>query len=188
MKHELTITLKPHLYTKTARDQFRLTKDYILDILKPYKHTTVCELTANNNVHYHSLLDIEGIVEKDILLNRIRPYKAFGRLTCTAVQYVTSYEEYIMKSIMDTTRVINEFAVIKDDYQLTPPINIFTNGGSPLKRLQDGAEGGPSRDNIYKGVIPAERVQSTSATEASPSKIHTKRKVFIIHPSIYEDQ
>lgn len=120
MKHELTFTLKPYLYAKPAIEQFRMTKQDVLDILKPYKHTTVCELTSTNNVHYHSLLEFDGIVEKDKLLNRIRPYKQFGKPHCTAVQYEESYENYLMKDIVMTQKIINNDPLIKDDYKLRP--------------------------------------------------------------------
>lgn len=150
MKHELTITLKPQLYMKTAREQFKMTKDFVLDILKPYKHTTVCELTKTNNVHYHSLIDIDGIIQRDILLNRIRPYKYLGKPHLEAVQYEESYERYLVKDIIDTTKILNEHPLLKDDWLLHPSSsNKFIRVG--------GSKAHPTiPTSIYKEPVPAD--------------------------------
>lgn len=131
MKHELTITLKPFCYVKTARQQFEMTKPMMLSLLKPYKHTTVCELTESNNIHYHTLIEIEGNIARDMLINRIRPYKAFGKYTCRAVQWEQSYEDYLMKSIRNTTSILSYDPILKDDYGLRKEPTILT-GESPV--------------------------------------------------------
>lgn len=119
MKHELTVTLRPMMYSMTAKQQFDITKRFILDILKPYKHTTVAELTGEHNVHYHSIVEIEGIKMKDELLNRFRGYnKHLGRKTCTGLQFEKSYEKYLFKDYKDTFAVLGADPVLKDDYNL----------------------------------------------------------------------
>lgn len=152
MKHELTITLKPIMYTKTAKEQFDMTYQYVLDILKPYKHTTVAELTVLNNVHYHSLIDIEGIIQKDILLNRIRPYKLLGKPHCTAVQYEVSYENYLLKDIIETNKVINRYPLIKDDWNLMKSEKTFSDKIIRIRGRSDVSHASEA-DNSYHGTL-----------------------------------
>lgn len=118
MKHELTLTLRPVLYSKTPQQQFDIVKPFILDALKPYKHTTICELTKEHNVHTHSIVEVDGIKDRDTLLNRFRQYnKYLGRKTLSAVQYEESYEKYIQKAYHETCRIIID-PILKDDYKL----------------------------------------------------------------------
>lgn len=186
MKHELTLTLKPYLYSKTARDQFRMTKDYVLDILKPYKHTTVCELTSTNNVHYHSLIDIEGIIARDILLNRIRPYKPLGKPHLQQVQYEESYEKYLMKSIKDSTTILGEYAVIKDDWQLLKNSETFIK---KFENTSGSVAPAARRDSqtFYKNVLEFPPLNEDEACEVRtlprPRRV---RLVVPTDPSIYE--
>lgn len=176
MKHELTLTLKPYMYSKTAKEQFQATKEYVLDILRPYKHTTVCELTENNNVHYHSLIDIEGIIQKDILLNRIRPYKPFGKPHCRQVQYEISYEKYLIKSIEQTTKVLNEHPIIADYWYI---------GGKPLMIGQSIK----SHDALGMMSKPhrLDHGDRFSGLSSPPVTVHKSKRYFITDPSIYED-
>lgn len=118
MKHECTITLRPLLYSKTATQQFEIVAPIIKDIFRPYKSSIIAELTGEHNVHFHALLEIEGAPAKDTFLNRFRGYnKYFGRKTCTAVQYETSYEKYLCKDYQTTSKILNN-PVVKDDYKL----------------------------------------------------------------------
>lgn len=118
MKHELTVTLRPLLYSKTPQQQFEITKPFMEQALLGFKHTTIAELTGEHNIHYHSVIEVGDLLDKDKLLNRFRPFnKYLGRKTCTAVQYEQSYENYIRKDYLKTAKIIPD-PVIRDDYRL----------------------------------------------------------------------
>lgn len=129
----MTVTLRPMLYGKTPQQQFDIVKPFMLDALKPYKHTTIAELTGEHNIHFHSVIDIEGIIMKDQLLNRFRQYnKYLGRKTCTAVQYEESYDKYVQKDYAATCRIIID-PILKDDYKLFHKvINLCNVASTPI--------------------------------------------------------
>ena len=63
MKYELTVTLKPMMYRLTAREQFEYTKPIMINILNSMfgdNYTCVAELTGENNVHYHCLIELRS--------------------------------------------------------------------------------------------------------------------------------
>lgn len=126
MKHEFTLTLRPLLYSKTPQQQFDITSSLIKQVLSRYKYTLIAELTQEHNVHYHGLVDIEGIVAKDAFLNCFRSLnKYLGRKSCTGVQYESSYEKYMVKDIDKTFKVITD-PVVKDDYKIyIKPFDLF---------------------------------------------------------------
>lgn len=59
MKFFITNTLKPRLYDNIVSKQFELTHHHIDDIFKNYSHSTVCEITKNLNLHYHTVVDCD---------------------------------------------------------------------------------------------------------------------------------
>lgn len=106
------------LYTKTALQQYEITAPLIRQVLLNYRYTLIAELTQEHNIHYHGIVDIEGIKEKDKFLNKFRSInKYIGRKTCRAVQYEESYEKYIIKDIKETSKIIVD-PVVKDDYKV----------------------------------------------------------------------
>lgn len=123
MKHEVTVTLRPMLYTKTAKQQFDITSLMMKHILNGYKATCVAELTQEHNVHYHCLVDIEGTLNRNTFLDRFRQYnKYFGRKTCKCVMFEESYEKYLTKSYHETTKILSD-PFVKDDYKLSDTLN-----------------------------------------------------------------
>lgn len=159
MKHELTVTLRPVLYSKTANQQFEITAPYMKTALFPYKATIIAELTQEHNVHYHCLVEIDGIVEKEKLLNRFRQFnKHLGRKTCTAVQFEESYEKYMVKSYWETTKIITD-PFVKDDYKLS---NLLT------KSLFEGA---PSRSSCNPVGCNARAPGRAAATPTEPNNL-----------------
>lgn len=146
MKHELTVTLRPLLYSKTPQQQFDIVKPMMLYVLKPYINTTIAELTGEHNVHFHSIIEIEGIIMKDQLLDRFRQYnKYLGRKSCSAVQYEESYEKYIQKSYFDTTKILID-PILKDDYKIFHKVITLLNV-APLPTVSN-VEFTPSVDNV----------------------------------------
>lgn len=125
MLYELTVTLRPQLYRHTAKEQFNATRHAIEDILRSSTRsqlrpkgffTAIAELTGENNVHYHCLVDLEDLEAKDNLLNRFRGWmKIFGRKTCSQVLYEDSYKNYMQKDLQSSWKVIG-CPVIRDDY------------------------------------------------------------------------
>lgn len=125
MKYELTLTLKPCMYSLSALEQFRITKDLLLGVLQPYDEVSaIGELTSEHNVHYHCLIELPTILDKDKLLNRFRSLtKIFGRKTCNQVMFDDSYRIYMKKDIEETKKIIGD-PVIRDFYGVARTIFI----------------------------------------------------------------
>jgi len=98
-------------------------------ILLGRKASCIAELTAEHNVHYHCLIEIEGQLDKDDFLNRFREYnKFFGRKSCRGVDFKESFITYLRKDYQATSRIIVD-PIVKDDYK------IFYDLTNPLKML-----------------------------------------------------
>jgi hypothetical protein len=96
----------------------------VLNRLRNCKHTTVCELTSNYDVHYHSILSLP--LDKCNGKDPHRYIKDIFRseFGFTCVKQVTEYEiwtQYLMKDIKETSKVIAG-AILKDDYEI---FNVF---------------------------------------------------------------
>jgi len=120
MLYEVTLTLKPFLYSLSPKDQFLLTKIFLDEVFLPYpKVTCVAELTMEHNVHYHAIIELpNGVLAKDRFLNRFRKYRQFGRKSCTQVQYIDSFKRYIVKDLKRTEQII-AWPVVRDFFALT---------------------------------------------------------------------
>lgn len=117
-RFELTLTLRPSLYGLTAKQQFDITSPCLKDSLKLWKYTAIVELTQEHNVHYHCMIELTGLLDKEKMINRLRRYnKYFGRKSCRMVQYEESYKVYMQKDYYETTRIIVD-PVIKDDLKI----------------------------------------------------------------------
>lgn len=122
MKYELTITLKPLMYRMSAKEQFNLTSTVLLEIMKPYKCSIVAELTQEHNVHYHCLVELADIKEKEKLMNRFRPHnKMFGKKTCTQVQFEESYRKYMVKTVEEIRPILGD-VVLRDYFSVAKTI------------------------------------------------------------------
>lgn len=147
MKYELTVTLRPYMYTLTATEQYNATavllEDTIAKVIKQRKYSIVAELTGENNIHYHCLLELKNHSQRDQLLNQFRSKdrnKIFGRKTCNPVTYEESYMRYMTKdtnltwgiigqcpvlidyyAVLDHKQRINGFVVDEPEYKVTPP-------------------------------------------------------------------
>lgn len=123
MKYEFTLTLKPTMYQWTASEQFNLTNKILYDVFYPnnqrlYNATAVAELTGEHNVHYHCIVELDGIEAKEKLLNKFRKHaKIFGRKSLTQVQFEDSYKKYIIKNLDETRKIIKD-PVVCDYYGL----------------------------------------------------------------------
>lgn len=125
MFHELTITLLPHLYSMTVKQQFELMAPYVKQILQGWSHTTIAELTLDENVHFHSIVQLDdksqagAEADRSKLIDRIRPFKKryIGRTRCVPVWFEESWKTYITEDIKKTQRLITN-PVVQDDFQL----------------------------------------------------------------------
>lgn len=116
MKYEVTLTLRPYMYSMTAAEQYRTVKPRLFEILKPYKECTcIAELTNEHNVHFHMMIELDSHKHKDKFLNEFRNVKMFGRKSCTQVQFEESYRKYITKEI-DKTNLLIGCPVVRDFY------------------------------------------------------------------------
>lgn len=117
MLYEFTVTLKPTMYVHTPRKQWDMTQGILFDIFQGYKVSCVAELTGEHNVHYHAIIDLDGILDKDKLLNKFRKYsKIFGRKTCTQVMFEDSYKKYMRKDIEQTFKVLGVIPIVRDHF------------------------------------------------------------------------
>lgn len=131
MKYELTVSLKPMMYKFSAQEQFKMTKELMLEIFKKHQASVVCELTKEHNVHYHCIIDFKSIIDKDRFLNRFRGYKQFGRKSCDQVRFENSYKEYMAKSIEELRPLLGD-TVLTDYYHVQKSIFDQTDSTMPL--------------------------------------------------------
>lgn len=109
MLYELTLTLRPFLYNKTAQEQYDFMFPILRAILGQYKCSCIAELTQENNVHYHAKVELKNFVHRDKLLNQLRQYnKYLGRKTCTQLMNEPLYDEYMRKDTAVTMLVITD--------------------------------------------------------------------------------
>lgn len=122
MFYELTLTLRPRLYKESTRGQFELTHHIVRSILYSVcssKATIVAELTGENNIHYHCLIELRDLNQRAVLLNKFRSYDhIFGKKTCQAVQYYESYIQYLVKDHSITREVLGRCPIVVDDYEV----------------------------------------------------------------------
>jgi len=116
MKYEFTLTLRPMLYDKKPDEQFKYVHDNLWFLLAPYKASCVAELTQELNVHFHGIIELRDILEKNEFLNRFRHFnKMFGRKTCSQLMYEDTYRKYMKKSIEETKKILLD-PIIRDDF------------------------------------------------------------------------
>jgi len=118
MKYEVTVSLMPQLYRFDCREQLKMTRDIIAEIMKPFDCSIVAELTNMHNIHYHCMVELQNMKEKNKLLNRFRQHgKVFGKKSCDQVRFENSYVDY-MKEDMEKTREHAGDPIIRDFYRI----------------------------------------------------------------------
>lgn len=117
---ELTVTLKPYMYSKCLDDQVKLTKDRLLSVLHGFNKSIVIELTSQYNIHYHCLLTEKKPSQEPFLriTDRLRSERWAGRRTIQGVQYYESYIKYMNKEISRTNKIIKSSSIVKDDFNI----------------------------------------------------------------------
>lgn len=151
MKHEITLTLRPLLYTRTAKEQFEMVTPLIRVALHGYKYSMVAELTKEFNIHYHGIIDIHGPIQKNALLNKLRPLNRFlGRKRCEAVRFEESYENYIKSDLKETQQIVAD-PVVKDDYKIFNK-DIFGIGPDKDSGAPKANEVQPTGERVRSGI------------------------------------
>lgn len=117
---ELTITLKPYMYSKTLDEQISATKKRLISVLHGFNKSIVIELTKDYNIHYHCLLTEKKVSSNPRLriADKLRGEKWAGRRTIQGVQYYESYIKYMNKEIQETNKCITQSAIIIDDFSI----------------------------------------------------------------------
>lgn len=122
MFYELTLTLRPRMYKESSRGQFELTAHLVRSTLYAVcnsKATIIAELTGENNIHYHCLIELKDLNQRAVLLNKFRSHDhIFGKKTCTPVQYYDSYIQYLVKDHKITREVLGICPIVTDDYEI----------------------------------------------------------------------
>lgn len=118
MKYELTITLKPLMYVHKPQEQFNLTHHILFDIFQDYHVTAIADLTNEHNVHYHCMIELPTLIDKDRLLNKFRKWnKIFGKKTCTQVMYEDTWRKYIRDKLPLWKGLLAD-PIVRDSYSL----------------------------------------------------------------------
>lgn len=121
MQYEFTLTLKPVMYKFTAQQQFDKTKNILIKILSKYTCSAVAELTQENNVHYHVLIELKNHEIRDQLLNSFRGFLIWGRKSCSQLMNYPKYVTYMLKSISTVWPIIKGYPLIIDDLNIDIP-------------------------------------------------------------------
>lgn len=125
MRYELTVTLRPLLYRHSPAEQLRMTWPVLNDLLDETRATVVAELTQEENIHYHCLLELADARQKTRLLNRFRRYhNLFGRKTISQVLDELAYTKYMQKDLAVTRPVIGRDACLMDDLEVMADLGI----------------------------------------------------------------
>lgn len=121
MKYEFTVTLRPCMYKWTALEQKRAINNFVYDTLHKYPCSAVYELTGENNVHFHAMIELKDFKERDSFLNKWRPYNTiYGKKTCTQLMHEDKWREYLKKDLEKTRQIIGD-PIICDSF------NVFAN-------------------------------------------------------------
>jgi len=117
MKYELCLTIKPVWYRLLPQEQHNIAVRLLEEVHPEYQMSLVAELTGEHNVHYHGIVELADIPEKDLFLNKFRGAlsKFFGRKTCSQLQFETSYKTYMRKDL-DKTRLIIKDPIVRDSF------------------------------------------------------------------------
>lgn len=107
MKYEVTLTLRPVLYKFDPQSQFDKLYEFLLAYSKKYNMSLIAELTCENNVHYHGIVDLKDFSIRADFINGLRcMHKWLGRKTINQVLYEDSYCHYMVKHVTLTRQLI----------------------------------------------------------------------------------
>lgn len=107
----ITVTLRPDLYGRNARGQFKTSLDKFHSLMRTQlrEYVWVAELTDKGNVHYHCVgYDIDTY-SKDIILDATKCHKILGntKINTQRVEDTERTYNYLIKDLERTHAVIN---------------------------------------------------------------------------------
>lgn len=117
MKYEFTITFRPLLYKYTSQEQSQMVRQQLRKAFETFEVSAVFELTGEDNIHVHALIDLADHRHRARLLNRFRSITYVGRKTCTPVRDEPAYRAYLIKDLA-RTRDLGVDPVIQDSYEI----------------------------------------------------------------------
>lgn len=124
MKYEVTLTLRPRMYSFTPQQQFDKVEHFLKQLCIKYKMSMIAELTQENNVHFHGIVDLKDFIHRGEFINEFRCMSTtFGRKTVNQVMYEESYLNYICKDVSITKHfvlnpvVLDPLGLTKDSFK-----------------------------------------------------------------------
>lgn len=118
MKYEITVTLKPSLYRLSHRDQHSKCFVPILSVVKGYRTSLMMDLTGELNVHYHGVIELPHIQDKQIVIDRFRKFSnLFGRKKIEQINYEASWISYLTKKGW-LKELVPYDIVVRDDFRI----------------------------------------------------------------------
>lgn len=121
MLYEITVTLRPQMYRLNPTEQLNATRRMLVDIFRrddpkaPYKVSLVAELTGENNIHFHGIVDLRDFKHRHCLINHFRPYhKTLGKKSITQLVDYPKWVSYINKDIAQSRQLIGDPIVFDD--------------------------------------------------------------------------
>lgn len=107
--YELTLTLRPSMYRLNPQEQFDKCFPILRKLTDTYCISIIAELTQENNVHFHCLVNLKDFVHRDKFLNVFRKYNnIFGRKTCTQLVDYYKWTKYMIKDVVQTSLIVTD--------------------------------------------------------------------------------
>lgn len=128
MLYEITLTLRPQMYRFSTLDQFTTLTPILRDVFNrdsfktPYRTSLIAELTQEDNVHYHGIVELKDFKDRHQLVERIRKHnKILGKKTITQLINYGIWVDYLNKNISVTKQLIKDPIVFDDHNVLCDP-------------------------------------------------------------------
>lgn len=124
MLYEITLTLRPQMYRHDSKVQYEQTKALLDDVFNrgslkdPSRCSIIAELTQEDNIHYHGIVDLKDFQARHRLIERIRRHnKVFGKKTLSQIVNYPTWVAYINKAKTVTRGIIGD-PVVYDDHNV----------------------------------------------------------------------
>lgn len=120
-----TLTLKPKVFSKKAKDQLSYALYDINESLRDHKYTLVYELTKACNIHFHGIISFNTakMKGKNARMYWFDLWRKSDRIGFTDLKSETDeqgWEDYILKSVEETREMLPVFLepVLRDDFNI----------------------------------------------------------------------
>lgn len=137
MLYEITLTLRPQMYRYDSKEQYVMCKPLLDKVFKrsdpkaSYKVSLVAELTSEDNIHFHGIIDLTDFGHRHRLINNLRQFHTiFGRKSISQLVDYSKWVEYINKDKSKTRKLLGCPIVYDDHVVLCDPQYRFGNPDS----------------------------------------------------------